>query len=83
MIIQLFLKIVNVRGQRHNKLETNECEGCYSYSMNQHYDNDVCSFEQFNENGECPCTECLIKMMCSNGCEEYLGWSNQKDIKIE
>ena len=39
------------------------CEGCCSISCILSND--------FNDNGECPCTKCAIKVMCHNACNPF------------
>lgn len=50
----------------------NYCEGCFSYI----YSTDTgemlcCMFKVFNDEGQCPCTLCVVKMMCENACNDY------------
>jgi hypothetical protein len=53
----------------------NQCEGCYSFIMiKEKNDEDVCTYNTENL-GDCPCSNCLIKCMCSDGCEEYCSWT--------
>ncbi len=42
------------------------CRGCKDYTREE------CDLP--NEKGDCPCTECLVKMMCDYGCDEFLEW---------
>jgi len=41
------------------------CEGCYC--------NGGCSLQQFGSVAmeQCPCGECIIKIMCSDPCDKY------------
>jgi hypothetical protein len=43
------------------------CKGCAAYDKYG-----ICEMNKFNDNGECPCSECIIKMMCNEACH---GWS--------
>lgn len=47
----------------------NYCEGCYSYE--EEYQDEHCDAIAFNTEGKCPCTECLIKVMCKMGCDAF------------
>jgi hypothetical protein len=49
----------------------NYCRGCISL---------IC-FIGDNVNGECPCTNCLIKMICDDQCEEYKKYSIAAELK--
>ena len=40
-----------------------ECKGC-----NLFIDVKWCTFNSENEVDACPCTECLVKVMCQRGC---------------
>lgn len=40
------------------------CKGCASYIDHE------CEIIDTNEGG-CPCNDCLIKIMCGDGCDEY------------
>ncbi len=50
-----------VKGNKNMKSEN--CKGCKS-------DLDPCDPNWVNINGECPCTECLVKAACSILCTE-------------
>lgn len=45
----------------------NHCKGCAAKKNS-------CIYTEFND-GDCPCTNCLIKVVCINteGCEEWSG----------
>lgn len=34
------------------------CKGCVIF--------EYCNYSKYNKNGVCPCTNCLIKMVCEN-----------------
>ncbi len=45
-------------------MNTNEhCSGCVSNS---------CGSDQYNDKGQCPCTKCVVKMMCKKACYDFL-----------
>lgn len=55
------------------------CEGCYSYFPTKQRDGDGilsngCIHKQYNK-GQCPCSECIIKVMCNNPCEKYVNFN--------
>jgi len=43
------------------------CKGCFVV--------DYCNYPEYNKNGVCPCTNCLIKMVCNDDdielCDEW------------
>ena len=44
------------------------CKGCLVPGV----DGDgECFGDGHNENGECPCTNCLVKTMCDGQCDSY------------
>jgi len=51
---------------------TNEhCKGC---SSDSYYGNGFvgsCKFNGYNDSGQCPCSRCIIKMMCNKTCEAF------------
>jgi hypothetical protein len=46
------------------------CVGCFSLVM-------------INSDGSCPCTNCLIKIMCINPCKEILDYDDRIRILEE
>jgi len=51
------------------------CEGCSSYWNGS----DTCNLSYNNKGeGTCPCTECIIKIMCSDPCEVYIEYNTKK-----
>ncbi len=51
-------------------IDNNNCKGCFSLDRKMLLN---CSFNSKNMNidGECPCTNCLVKVICFNSCKEY------------
>ena len=47
------------------------CEGCFSV------ENGECVSASDTVEGECPCVNCLIKMVCTVGCESYKVFDDQ------
>ncbi len=57
------------------------CRGCTTLNMDR---SNICSLSRFNKKGECPCSECLIKVICSKGCPKYSGWwTSKKELEWE
>ncbi len=55
-------------------MENEHCEGCSAYLKD--FDSNHCA--QYNTDGSCPCTECIIKIMCTSAlCEKYLEWDKE------
>jgi len=61
--------------------ENEQCEGCVSYltaenSIRIHtfstgiYAFRTCGYNGVN-NGQCPCTQCIVKVMCNDMCDDY------------
>lgn len=49
------------------------CEGCKTY---RHITSFKYSCARFNLDDECPCSECIIKMICQDSCSKYYIWMN-------
>ena len=45
------------------------CDGCMSLVHNDILD--ICGFCNYNQNGECPCTLCVVKVMCDTSCDVF------------
>lgn len=56
---------------------TNYCDGCRSYIPELTDQISCCSHIEFNQNSKCPCTECIVKVMCLDACQLFA------DFKIE
>lgn len=46
------------------------CKGCYSYYLRNYRHH--CSYLRYNPNAECPCSICIIKVMCTTPCSDFL-----------
>jgi len=46
------------------------CNGCIIYEFVESK-NLRCGLSVKNFNGECPCSECVVKMMCSEECVDF------------
>ena len=44
------------------------CEGCLTLTNA----NIICTFAHDNAEGQCPCTVCIIKMMCTEVCYKFV-----------
>lgn len=47
----------------------NYCKGCFSYFPE---DKIQCAFSFLNIDAQCPCTNCVVKVMCNNACTKYV-----------
>jgi len=51
------------------------CKGCLTYG--EKYDKCEGSIASlFNLKGKCPCSNCLVKMMCRKSCNDYNRFEN-------
>ncbi len=39
--------------------------------------------DQYNRDGSCPCTVCIVKVMCYTECDLWYKWSEEYEIKKE
>ena len=58
------------------------CKGCVLIKLSegcelQKYNLGETNGASGNEIGKCPCTECLVKSMCKDGCNEYFKWNKR------
>jgi len=63
---------------------TDYCKGCLGIRITDE-DNIrrwVCTYAVININGECPCSKCIVKVMCKTICDGYRdfahGFNNNK-----
>ena len=50
----------------------NHCIGCSAYIFDDSLSIiSYCSFRKYNDNGTCPCSECVVKMMCNDPCSGF------------
>lgn len=56
----------------------NHCIGCSAYirSVSVLGETNYCSFRSDNSNGTCPCTECIVKVMCNDTCQNFYIWKD-------
>jgi hypothetical protein len=53
----------------------NYCEGCLSYT-GCYLIAYSCLFDFYNDEGQCPCTLCIIKVMCEDVCDDFTHFKN-------
>jgi hypothetical protein len=46
------------------------CEGCLSYT-GCYLIAYSCLFDFYNNEGQCPCSNCIVKCMCEVNCEDF------------
>lgn len=57
---------------------TNPCEGCETYVLQKGKQIRCSVYQAVHKHGlHCPCMDCLIKTMCTVGCEERKKLSKQ------
>ncbi len=44
-----------------------QCEGCTHSPWS-------CWFSMYNNEGYCPCSECIVKPACSKTCDKFWSW---------
>jgi len=56
------------------------CKGCATYKVKNSSDKLIpCSYLPDNIDGNCPCTECIIKVMCEHMCDRYISFAKHID----
>ena len=58
----------------------NYCEGCFSLDGARPIG---CILVEFNKKGNCPCWQCMIKMMCNSACEEFDKFEGKYQMKLD
>lgn len=54
------------------------CKGCHTF-IQKNNGPEKCQIPPINEHGEhCPCSICMVKMMCENSCESLHNYQNHK-----
>jgi len=52
------------------------CKGCATYiGAGEYHD---CAYAEYNKKGACPCSKCVVKVMCVEPCDEYDEWIQHK-----
>ena len=58
------------------------CKGCTIY--NPEDDNDQCNYASTNNEGACPCSHCIVKVICWEMCPPFKAFKQEmydKDIE--
>lgn len=55
-----------------NTINHNNCDGCAAYLSTIDPHDISCTHPRQNDKSECPCTICVIKVVCGDPCEDYL-----------
>lgn len=53
------------------------CEGCTTHKVGEHFN---CSFIADNEDGSCPCTKCIVKVICDEPCDDFEEWVDKRSM---
>jgi len=66
-------------------MSTNKyCKGCYTLSYVYLYGPKLeCTYVRYNKDGQCPCTKCIVKMICQQGCPEYDTYKRRFNSRLE
>jgi len=56
------------------------CNGCLTNSEYVH-SGPHCGMMSFNDKGECPCVNCIIKMMCETLCQDFFHFKTKMEEK--
>ncbi len=51
----------------------NYCKGCATH-LAQNENHHDCPYYKDNQDSSCPCSNCLVKMMCGDPCDDYETW---------
>lgn len=53
--------------------EYKNCVGCYTDTHHETRQGTitVCNIKMLNREGKCPCTRCIIKMVCHDSCDDF------------
>lgn len=52
-------------------MEYKYCKGCLTNNAKDKHGFSLCPAGRFNYKGKCPCTECVVKVMCGHPCEDF------------
>jgi hypothetical protein len=44
------------------------CEGCCTSFNSQ---DESCQLSKHNDSGQCPCSTCIVKVMCEKSCDDF------------
>jgi hypothetical protein len=51
------------------------CDGCLTFG------GFGCKHSKFNKTGQCPCTNCILKMVCDSPCIKFDLWRGEDYVK--
>ena len=58
------------------------CFGCIAYHEVYEFEKDVeCSFQFSNIDGLCPCTNCIVKVICNQICDPFVDYCDKGEDK--
>jgi hypothetical protein len=53
------------------------CEGCLSHIYFLEKGEVIyCTLKEYNDEGQCPCSRCIVKMICEHACNDYHAFRN-------
>jgi len=63
------------------------CKGCVSYLIAEYINSistsasrfRICGYAKNNKDGKCPCSACVVKVMCVDPCDDYNSFGNMVD----
>ena len=57
------------------------CKGCLTNEYCDDYGNDMveCELIKYNGEGECPCTNCIVKPMCEQVCDDFFAFKIENE----
>lgn len=61
------------------------CNGCCTLTYLNRFDTETrCTYVDYNNKGQCPCTLCVVKMMCDQHCPFFDVFKKHiDDLKLE
>jgi hypothetical protein len=64
------------------------CRGCVTYKYNDvnidyTFSEETCRYHDYNDKSQCPCTECVVKMMCDVDCPVFTKFTDYIDAVIK
>ena len=64
---------------------TDYCDGCFSKHSHRKHGVLIqpCCNMGYNDKGQCPCTLCIVKMMCDSSCDDYFNYRLEKEKSDE
>ena len=60
----------------------NECRGCMSFKPHISLECRDEAMLHLSETEQCPCSTCLVKVICTMGCEDFKNYARLCKIKI-